>query len=78
MKYKIGSIEFYYDEGQKVGTVTAGGKTHISKNAIELLNVFTNEIESRIRKQVQGKLEAAGINKYTGIPDNGILEESSC
>ena len=66
IKYKTGSIEYYYNTEQKAGTVTAGGTPFISNNALELLNVFINEIDSKLRHSIQDKLETAGINKYTG------------
>lgn len=77
MNFKTGKIEYNYDEKLMSGTVIAGSKTYISSNAIELLNIFMNEIDGRIRRQVQSKLETAGINKYTGIVDNESIE-SSC
>lgn len=80
MKYKIGTVEYYYDEKERVGVVRTDSETFTSENALILLNIFTNEIERRLRKRVQMMLESEDINKYTGIPNGRENENeiSSC
>lgn len=80
MKYRIGTVEYYYDEKERVGVVRTDSETFTSENALILLNIFTNEIERRLRKRVQMMLESEGINKFTGIPNGRENENeiSSC
>lgn len=68
MKYRIGSVEYEYSETEKHGAVRTESRTYVRENAYELLNIFINEIESRLRRNIQNRLEKSGMNKYTGFP----------
>lgn len=74
MKYKVGAIEYYYDETELHGTVRTDSRTYIRENPYELLNIFMNEIEGRLRHNIQDKLEGK-LNRYTGLP-SGVSPEN--
>lgn len=64
--YKISTLEFTFDEEKRTGFLLADGKRKNGENPVILYNQFMSELDRRLRCDLQRKLEAAGIDKYTG------------
>lgn len=75
MRYKVGTIEYSYDEKELHGAVITENRTYVRENPYELLNIFINEIEGRLRRDIQNRLEGTGLNKYTGLPSGSAPED---
>lgn len=64
--YKIGSLEYTYDEEKRSGFILMQGKRVNGNNPVILYNSYMSELDRRLRNDLQAKLESAGIDKYTG------------
>lgn len=67
--YKIGCIEFRFDELRMVGTLMTDTDSFTSYNPVELFNRFMSEVEQRLRKDLQQKLSGTDFNIWTGELD---------
>lgn len=79
MRYKIGHVEYDYNKDECHGVVITDSRTYIRENPYELLNIFMNEIERRLRRNIRSKLTGTNINPITGIETGKeISDTSSC
>lgn len=79
MRYRIGHVEYDYNETERHGVVITDSRTYIRENPYELLNIFMNEIERRLRHNIRSKLTGTDINPITDIETGKeISDTSSC
>lgn len=79
MRYRIGRVEYDYNEDEHHGVVITDSRTYIRENPYELLNIFMNEIERRLRYSIRDKLTGTNINPITGTETGKeISDTSSC
>lgn len=79
MRYRIGRVEYDYNETEHHGVVITDSRTYIRENPYELLNIFMNEIERRLRYSIRDKLIGTNINPITGTETGKeISDTSSC
>ena len=79
MRYRIGHVEYDYNEDERHGVVITDSRTYIRENPYELLNIFMNEIERRLRYSIRDKLIGTNIKPITGSETGKeIADTSSC
>lgn len=70
IEYRIGKYRYWFDEEKRKGAVLDNASVIMSgDNPVILYNRFISEIDCKLREHLRGKLEAAGINQWTGKPE---------